>query len=121
VVINCEQNFKEEAYLVIADYAWNVFNRRSKKFSMTYMTWGQHIHRALSSNNISSVNVYLEEVALASNQFFGCDEDEIMVYVMEFFLYRKFAETYDIIRLYNEIYGGYVCQKKLKWTKTKRN
>jgi hypothetical protein len=112
MITNHEKAFKEEAYLVISDYAWYVWSNKSKKFSMTYLSWGQYIHNALSANNIKQVATYLEDIASFSNQFFGIDADEIMLYVMEFFLYKKYSETYDIIRLYNEIYGGYVCQKK---------
>lgn len=103
-----EQAFKEEAYLVIADYCF--FWIADKKYVGNYLTWGQYVHKSLLANNLKLVYQDIEEIAALSNPFFGLDEDEMETLVMEFFLKRKFVDTYEIIKGFRDLYGGYVCK-----------
>jgi hypothetical protein len=109
--IEYSEVFTEHIYLVLADYSHSSFKR--SRFS-TYIGWCDYIRKNLNARKLEPINGYIYDVAHSSSKFFGFPEDELIRLTMEFFLFRKYEEYYEHIRLCKLLYGGYIIKKKIK-------
>jgi hypothetical protein len=109
--IEYSEAFTEHIYLVLADYSWSIFPQ--SKFS-TYVGWCDYIRKNLDVGKVEPVKYYIYAIAQNSSRFFGFPEDELTRLTMEFFLFRKYEEYYEHIRLCKLLHGGYIIKKKIK-------
>lgn len=106
--MDCENAFKEAAYMVIADYSYPVF--KSTRYS-NYFTWANYINIAIKANNYALIGHYVEAIAFDANKFFGFPIEECISLVIEYFYLEKYQEYLEPIELIRNIYGSYICLK----------
>lgn len=107
--MNYEEAFKIEAFLVITDYSISAYQKTSYD---SYYIWAQYITKSLRANNLGLVVKPINIITERCNEFFGFTEEIMNLYVLEFFLFEKYKDSYEIIRLIRAIHGRYVCNTK---------
>ena len=109
MIMNLENAFKIEAFLVITDYSISVYEET--KFE-NYMIWARYVTNGIKAREIGVAGNYITKVSRLANRFFGFSEDEMELFVLEFFILEKYVEYYEIIRLLKGINGYYIHKNK---------
>lgn len=103
-----EKAFKYETFLIIADYSFDVYEETMYE---NYFSWANYIKQALLNGSYKLVSNTIEKLGKRSNKFFDLPQDEMIGYVMEFFIYSHYEKMHEIIRLIKKVYGHYVSKK----------